>query len=165
MDVINGVKNRGCKLKFILPGVGFHSPELQVVKDKITALHLEDTITLMPWVSHANCLEYVRKSQFYITTALYEGLPLAVIEAMSVGKAIVASNVVGNRDCVKDGVNGFLLPLEINAFADKIIELANNNSHREKMGEESRMIFLNDFFIDRRIGLLQEQYDKVFLRH
>ena len=78
---------------------------------------------LMPWVSHADCMEYVRKSSFYLSTAIYEGLPLAVIEAMSVGKAIVASNVVGNKDCVKNGVNGYLLPMNVSNFADKIVEL------------------------------------------
>lgn len=52
----------------------------------------------------------------YLTVARYEGLPLAVIEAMSLGKAIVASDVVGNRDCVEDGYNGRLLPLRKSLF-------------------------------------------------
>lgn len=165
LDVVNEVRNRGSNLKFILFGVGFHSPELQEVKDKIATLHLKDIIMLMPWISHADCIEYVRESYFYVTTALYEGLPLAVIEAMSVGKAIIASDVVSNKDCVSDGVNGYLLPLQVNDFADKVIELANNNSLRKQMSDESREIFLTDFFIDKRIGLLQDLYYKVFLRH
>lgn len=161
LDIINEVRNRGCKLKFILLGVGFHSPELRDVKEKIEELHLKETISLMPWVSHADCIEYVRNSEFYVTTALYEGLPLAVIEAMSVGKAIVASDVVGNKDCVVDEVNGYLLPLQVDVFVSRIIELANNKHLREKMGEKSRKLFIKDFYIENRIDLLQKMYDEV----
>ena len=148
-------------MKFILLGVGYHSPELAEVKQKIQDLQIADYITLMPWVSHADCMEYVRKSSFYISTAIYEGLPLAVIEAMSVGKAIVASDVVGNKDCVKNGINGYLLPMNVSEFADKIVELAQNDELRNKMGNESRELFVKEFYIENRIHLLQEKYEEV----
>lgn len=161
LDIVKECKDRGCNLKFVLLGVGYHSPELAEVKQKIQNLHIEDNIMLMPWVSHADCMEYVRRSSFYLSTAIYEGLPLAVIEAMSVGKAIIASNVVGNKDCVKNGINGYLLPLIVNDFADKIIELAQNDELRDKMGKKSRELFVNEFFIKNRIHLLQEKYENV----
>jgi len=161
LDIVKECKDRGCNLKFVLLGVGYHSPELAEVKQKIQNLHIEDNIMLMPWVSHGDCMEYVRRSSFYLSTAIYEGLPLAVIEAMSVGKAIIASNVVGNKDCVKNGINGYLLPLIVNDFADKIIELAQNDELRDKMGKRSRELFVNEFFIKNRIHLLQEKYENV----
>ena len=161
LDIVKECKDRGCNLKFVLLGVGYHSPELAEVKQKIQNLLIEDNIMLMPWVSHADCMEYVRKSSFYLSTAIYEGLPLAVIEAMSVGKAVIASNVVGNKDCVKNGINGYLLPLNVNDFADKIIELAQNDELRDKMGKESRELFVNEFFIKNRIHLLQEKYENI----
>ena len=131
------------------------------VKHKLQNLHIADNIMLMPWVSHADCMEYVRKSSFYLSTAIYEGLPLAVIEAMSVGKAIVASNVVGNKDCVKNGVNGYLLPMNVSDFADKIVELAQNDELRNNMGKESRELFIEEFYIENRIHLLQEKYEEI----
>ena len=161
LDVIKKVKDGGCNLKFILLGVGYHSPELEAMKAKMHELGLEDSIRLEPWINHADCLEFVRKSLFYISTALYEGLPLAVIEAMSVGKAIVASNVVGNKDCVKNGVNGYLLPMNVSDFADKIVELAQNDELRNKMGKESRELFIEEFYIENRIHLLQEKYEEI----
>ena len=147
LDIIKETKDRGCRLKFILLGVGYHSPELAEVKHKIQELHIADNIMLMPWVSHADCMEYVRKS--------------AVIEAMSVGKAIVASNVVGNKDCVKNGVNGYLLPMNVSDFADKIVELAQNDELRNNMGKESRELFIEEFYIENRIHLLQEKYEEI----
>lgn len=158
LDVIKKVKDKGCNLKFILLGVGYHSPELEAMKAKMKKLDLEDSIKLEPWISHADCQEFVRKSLFYISTALYEGLPLAIVEAMSNGKAIIASDVVGNRDCVKDGENGYLLPLDADAYAEKIIQLVNGNELRKNMEKSSRDLFLKEFFIENRIKLLQELY-------
>ena len=159
LDVIKKVKDKGCGLKFILLGVGYHSPELEAMITKMAELGLEDSIRLEPWISHADCQEFVRKSLFYISTAFYEGLPLAVIEAMANGKAVIASDVVGNKDCVRDGENGYLLPLDANAYADRIIQLVNDEALRAKMEKKSREIFLNDFFIENRISYLQNQYD------
>lgn len=158
LDVIKALKDRGCSLKFLLLGVGYHSPELEAMKVKISQLGLNDNITLVPWISHADCQEYVRGSLFYVTTSLYEGLPLSVIEAMANGKAVIASDVIGNRDCVEDGVNGWLLPLDAKTFADKIIQLVNNESLRKEMERNSRQLFLDSFFIERQIEELQEIY-------
>ncbi len=159
LDVIKNVKDKGCNLKFILLGVGYHSPELEAMKAKMKELNLEDTIKLEPWINHADCQEYVRKSLFYISTALYEGLPLAIVEAMSNVKAIIASDVVGNRDCVRDGENGYLLPLDADAYAERIIQLVNDNELRERMEKASRELFLKEFFIENRIYYLQNKYE------
>ena len=162
LDVIKKVKDKGCHLKFILLGVGYHSPELEAMKVKMRELDLEDTIRLEPWISHVDCQEFVRKSLFYISTALYEGLPLAVIEAMANGKAIIASDVVGNKDCVRDGENGYLLPLDAEAYAEKIIQLVNDAELKMKMEKNSRDLFLREFFIENRISYLQNQYNMVY---
>lgn len=161
LDVIKTLMDRGCNLKFLLLGVGYHSPELEAMKVKIGQLGLNNNITLVPWISHADCQEYVRGSLFYVTTSLYEGLPLSVIEAMANGKAIIASDVVGNKDCVENDVNGWLLPLDTDAFADKIIQLINDVPLRKAMEEKSRQLFLDRFFIERQIGYLQEMYERL----
>lgn len=159
VDVIEKVRDAGCTLKFVLLGVGYHSPELEKVLHKIADLNLENWIHLEPWISHDECMDIVRRSEFYLTTSRYEGLPLSVIEAMSLGKVIVASDVIGNRDCVRSHVNGFLLPLDADVFAKHIIELHNNVELREKMGKQSRQLFLEEFEISKQIGKLQEIYD------
>lgn len=68
-----------------------------------------------PVRSHVVCTGFVPDpwryfvaSDAYLTTSLWEGLPLAVLEAMSVGLPVVASNVEGNRNCVFDGETGHL---------------------------------------------------------
>lgn len=160
LDVIKKVKDKGFHLKFLLLGVGYHSPELNLMKSKIKELNLQEYIQLTPWINHSDCQEIVRKSLFYLTTSLYEGLPLAVIEAMANGKAIIASKVLGNIDCVSNGINGFLLPLDTEIFAERIILLAEDEKMRLNMEKESREIFEAKFFIKKQISQLQSIYEQ-----
>ena len=82
---------------------------------------LDDSVILVPWLSRAETLGYMKHAMFYLTTSLYEGLPIAVLESLALGKAVVSSDVIGNRDCVKDEYNGFLLPMDADLFAKNVV--------------------------------------------
>lgn len=66
-------------------------------------------------------------SDVSVSSSVREGLPVNLIEAMAIGNAIVATDVRGNRDVVKDGFNGYIVALnDDDKMAQKIIELINN---------------------------------------
>ncbi|MCM1286181.1 MAG: glycosyltransferase family 4 protein [Acetobacter sp.] len=66
----------------------------------------------------------VAMSDVSISSSRQEGLPINLIEAMAIGNAIVATDVRGNNDLVKDGENGFLVKLnDSSAMADAILKL------------------------------------------
>ena len=161
VDVANEVHRFHPEVKFLLLGVGYYSPDLAAVQAMISKYHLEDVVELQPWLTHAETLEYVRNSLLYLTVSRYEGLPLAVLEAMSLGKCIVASDVVGNRDCVCDGYNGRLLPLEKDVFAKSLSELIEDDTQRCKYGENSRKLFEEKFLIEKRINDLENTYRQI----
>jgi glycosyltransferase involved in cell wall biosynthesis len=158
IEVVDAVHKVHPQQKFKLLGVGFYSPDLARVNKMIEERGLEDVIELLPWLNHRETLQYVKESMFYLTVARYEGLPLAVIEAMSLSKAIVASKVLGNVDCVIDGLNGRLLPLDVNAFKEAICELIDNPIKRDEFGVNSRRMFVEKFLIDNRIDELTSIY-------
>ena len=54
----------------------------------------------------------MRKASVALSTSRWEGMPLALLEAMSEGLAIVASDVVGNNDIVTHGEQGYLFSVE-----------------------------------------------------
>jgi glycosyltransferase involved in cell wall biosynthesis len=65
-----------------------------------------------------------------------EGLPNVVLEAMSVGLPVVATNIAGIPDVVKDGETGFIVePANVGELASKISEIVNNQSLWAKMSE------------------------------
>lgn len=164
VEVAHGIHLKHPDIKFYLLGVGFYSPMLEDMKKLIHQYDMDDTFYLLPWLSHEETLKYVKGSLLYFMTSLYEGLPISVIEAMSLGKAIVASDVLGNKDCVRDGYNGYLLPLKEEVFVEKMNDLIENDEKRKEMEKNSRSYFESDFFIDNRIKALEEIYTEVYNR-
>ena len=164
VEVAHGIHLKHPDIKFYLLGVGFYSPMLEDMKKLIHQYDMDDTFYLLPWLSHEETLKYVKGSMLYFMTSLYEGLPISVIEAMSLGKAVVASDVLGNKDCVKDGYNGYLLPLKEEVFVEKMNDLIENNEKRKEMEKNSRSYFESDFFIDNRIKALEDIYTEVYNR-
>ncbi len=158
VDVVSEVHKKHPDVHFKLLGIGYYCPNVEQLKEQIKTAGLSEIIELYPWLSHDEMIVHIKKSLFYLTVARYEGLPLAVIEAMSLSKAVVASNVYGNRDCVIDGYNGALLQLDVKIFADKIDELLQNSELLAEFSKNSRKLFLDKFLIDKRIKGLKDIY-------
>jgi glycosyltransferase involved in cell wall biosynthesis len=75
----------------------------------------------------------------YVQPSRTEGLPCAVIEAMSMGRPVVATDVAGNRDAVVDGVTGVLVPSESpSGWADALATLIDAPGRARDMGAAGR---------------------------
>ncbi|MEH6724633.1 MAG: glycosyltransferase [Hyphomicrobiales bacterium] len=121
---------------------GFHLTVLGVgqgkdaFEQKLADRSLDGFVTMTGAVSDVRRI--YRRSDMLISTATWEGMPLALLEAMSEGLPIVASNVVGNRDVVNDGENGFLYPLgNPESAVDAILKLSNADT-RQRLGDAGR---------------------------
>ena len=106
-----------------------------------------------------NVFNYLIASDIYLTSSLYEGLPIAVLEAMSIGLPIIASDVVGNKDTVKHNYSGFLYSLgDIKKACDFLEELSNNNIKRYKFGLNSRKLQIKLFSKD----MMKKKYTDLY---
>jgi len=85
------------QLKFIWIGDG-------VERSLLTA----SNISITGWVDKSDVERLLRSADLYLSTALWEGLPYAVLEAMSMQLPLLLSDCPGNSDLVEHGVNGFL---------------------------------------------------------
>lgn len=161
VETISQVHQRYPDVHFMLVGVGYYSPLLEDMKQMINAYNLSSVIELIPWCSREQTLGYIKKAMIYLTTSRYEGLPIGVLEAMALGKPIIASNVLGNRDCVIDNYNGFLIHESSDDYSKKCCELLANQEKLKMMGLNSRSHFLESFLIDKKIKFLTEIYYKI----
>ena len=161
VEIMRIVHEKHPDVKFYLLGVGFYSPMLDEMKALITKYNLTDIIILLPWLSHQETLGYLKYAEMYLTTSVYEGLPIAVLEALAMKKAVVSSDTIGNNDCVKDNYNGFLLPMDAKQFADKITILLENEEIRRQMEANSYSYFESNFNIANRIGELENIYKQI----
>lgn len=94
-----------------------------------------------------------------------EGMPKSLIEAMSIGRPIVTCNVPGCRECVDDGINGFLVPVRDAAqLAQSLRKLMLSEDMRISMGKESREKMLKEMTLEKVTQQTFQFYDKL-LRH
>lgn len=86
----------------------------------------------------SNPREWFRKADVFLSTSRWEGMPLAVLEAMSEGLPVVATDVVGNRDVVENNVSGVLYPSgDADAAAAILHKLRMDDDLRARMGRSA----------------------------
>ncbi|MDO9206925.1 MAG: glycosyltransferase family 4 protein, partial [Sulfuricurvum sp.] len=106
-----------------------------------------------------NIRHILSQSTVFVLPSYREGLPRTSMEAASMGLPIVTTDVVGCRETVDEGINGFLVPPQnAQALADAIEKLILNPSLREKMGKSGREKAIREFDIGTIIAKHLEVY-------
>lgn len=146
------------KVKFLLVGDGELRKSLE---SRVKSLGLKDKVLFLGW--RKDIPEILAITDIFVLTSLWEGLPRTIIEAMSSGKPVVATAVDGNREIVKNGITGFLVPpKEPQKIAEKVIFLLTNQGIAQKMGDEGRKIINTSFDIDHMVNQLDQLYQSFF---
>jgi len=101
--------------------------------------------------------KYLESASIYLSTARFEGLPYALIEAASVGLPIIATNVIGNNETLENGKSGYLFNTEKEAI-NYILCLKNNPSLYTNMVLHSQRYFEEHFSLNKMINKLEEIY-------
>jgi len=98
-----------------------------------------------------NPIPFLMSSDLYLSTSRWEGLPMAVIEAMSCAIPVVCSNVPGHNEIVKTDINGFLYDLRNTDSACSIIKSITSNSKLMKTLSEGALETQNKLYSDIRM--------------
>ena len=116
------------------------------------------------WLGHRDDVRDVTAiSDVYVLPSYREGLPVTLLEATSMGKAIVTTNTSGCKDVVDDEENGFLVPIrDAMTLASKIELLLQNQQLRETMGKKGRQKAIEEFEIKQVVAQYMEYYETFF---
>ena len=88
-----------------------------------------------------------------------EGSPVALLEAMSCGRACVATDIPGSRDIVDSGRSGIVVPpRDADALAQALGRLASDAPLRQELGTAARARVLDAFSIDREVRAHEDLY-------
>jgi len=99
------------------------------LRDQITAPNIKVTGWML---NKADVMSELNNLDVYIQTSLWEGLPIAVLEAMAMEKPVIATNIIGNKDVVVNNETGFLFN-EIDEL-DEIFKQLESESTRNRLG-------------------------------
>lgn len=155
IKLADAVKKNFPGVKFILVGDGVLRNR---VCSLITKLHLEGQVILTGWSNNIplilSCLD------IFVLTSLWEGLPIAVLEAMAAQVALVATDTGGIREVVVDGKTGYLVkPRDLGSMQNKVEELLKNNRKRDEFAELSRTVInAKEFLLSNIVKQTEEIY-------
>ena len=144
--IINNKKLLNYNIKFTIAGTG--SSEYKC-KNKVSEYKLDSFFDFKGWITGKEKYNLLKESQIFVLPSYNEGLPVAILEAMSYGLPIISTNVGSIEDAVKDNFNGFLInPGDINLLAHRITECILNKNMWEEFSQNSRK-FIENIYDDK----------------
>ena len=108
-----------------------------------------------------NAGAYCAQADLLMLPSNYEGLPMVIIEAMSFGKPIVASDVGGISEIVRNDINGYTLPNQPELFAQKIDRILTDSNLYAQMSQNSLNIFNKELTIERMVDGYLDIYNTI----
>ena len=105
--------------------------------------------------------EILYASDIYLSSSFREGHPLSILEAMSVGLPVIASNVAGNDQTIENGKSGFYYKLgDIKEASNYLTLLATDSNIRLSFGTNARILQRKKF----SSNIMAERYRKLYLQ-
>jgi len=142
--------------RFMMVGDGEMRPLIQHLAEELS---LQDRLTLAGWRKDIRNL--LPEFNVLVLTSLWEGLPRVLVEATALGIPIVATNINGNHEIIRQGVNGYLAPpRNPSIMAEKVISLLQNPGQLSYT-EENRRSLLHGFDIHYMVAQQERMYQKL----
>lgn len=105
---------------------------------------------------------FLANADLFVLPSLSEGIAITLLEAMAAGLPVVATDVGGNREVVRTGKTGALVPAgDPEALAAAMIHVLTNPEMARRWGAAGRERVATDFNIDRTVAAYQDAYLKL----
>jgi glycosyltransferase involved in cell wall biosynthesis len=136
IDAMPPVLERHPDAKLLLVGRG---NALKSLENKTGAMGLEKSVLFSGYMAEEALKEAYGTCDLFVLPSVWEVLPIAILEAMSSSKPVVCTDAGGNAELVKEGLNGYVVPMrDPRALADKINALLDDPEKMKSMGKAGR---------------------------
>ena len=156
IDAFSGVHKQFPDFKLVVAGEG---PSAGDLVSRVKDLGLENSVVFTGKLSIQQVREAMKDCYVFVLPSLSEGFGRVLIEAMALGKPIIASRVGGIPEIVKDGENGFLVePKDTELLAEKLSLLLRDETLAKNMGnrgyEFCKARFSNKKYVENFVDLI-----------
>lgn len=153
IDCFYEISKNNDNVKLTILGDG---PLKETLQLQVKELNIEDKVCFVGAVS--NVKDYLLSADIFASSSHYEGLPLSILEAMAAGLPIVANDVGGIKDILKDGVNGYIVQHNAKEeYVEALRKLVSNDREREMFGEKAKTMA-----IDYDESKTVEKYERLY---
>lgn len=158
LKLVSEKKMLGHEFKILIEGEG---PLLNHLMDYAITNHLTRWVTFVG--KEDNIVDFMDALDVLILPSVSdEDFPNVVLEAMALGKPVIASNLAGTPEQIDDSVTGFLVePRNVDQLSDAIYKLLNNASLRRSMGMAALSRFANKFNCQFALSEYSNLYKKL----
>ncbi|QOY96582.1 glycosyltransferase [Massilia sp. UMI-21] len=149
------LKERFPQARLAIGGQG----ELEEVRRRARALGVLDRVEELGWVTAQRKQDELARAAMFCLPSHAEGLPMALLEAMAAGKAVVSTGVGGIPDALRDGDNGLMVePGKVEALAAALGALMGDDRERRRLGARARATIASEFESGVVIGQISAVY-------
>ena len=135
--------------------------EVEEVRALVAEKGLEQNISVPGWIDGGEKLRRLRDAATLVLPSYHEGLPMAILEGMAAGKAIISADVGAIPEVVGEE-NGILIkPGDISALADALLRCSGDGAMLRRMSEKNREKMEQSFSVRRMHERLAELYRQV----
>lgn len=142
------------QIALALPDVRFLWVGDGELRDALSAPNVE----VSGWVDRQEALAIASQADCFLLPSLWEGLPISLLEAMYLGKPCVVSNVIGNRDVIRDGENGYVCD-GLEGYVRAIRELA-----KPEVAEPLCRVAHQEVLSEYNVAVMARSYAKIYER-
>lgn len=148
------------KAKFIIAGNGSEKENLRKLAN---SLGVSDSVRFVGWIPYDELPEYLNSVDIYVSTSLSDGgLSQSTGQAMACQLPVITTDLGVNKDLIRDGENGFLVPIkDPKSLAKKIIILLKNKNLRAKLGSNGRKTIENKIDYYKEMGKAENIYKEL----
>lgn len=151
------LRGRGIPVRVNIVGTG---PELRKAEETVRQLGLEETVFFLGHVPHSDMPEIYQKADVFVLPSRSEGMSFALLEAMSSGLTVVASDVPGNRAVLGPRSGVLVPPLSEDSLTEALDRVSTHVDESLKLGISARMkavrMFSWDEIANRQLELFKE---------
>jgi glycosyltransferase involved in cell wall biosynthesis len=141
---------------FVLIGDG---PTRELINTQVIEAGLENYFTFLG--RRTNIQTLLLGFDVFVLPSVREGFPISLIEAMSCGLPVVASNIGGIVEAVGDEKGSLFPPTDYHALAEVLLKLQSQPLLAKALGQESRMRILNNYSMDAILSQYLQLYKRI----
>ncbi len=146
-------------VKFVICGSG---PFLNRLNKCVHEMGLQKNVNLLGYVPQVTLVATYQNATVQVVPSHYEGLPTVLLEGMSCGLPVVATDIGGNNEVISSGVSGLLVPPKCPAeMAQAVLRLLDNPELSERLGTAARKTIEDRYTWDKIADRILSCYENL----
>lgn len=147
-------------LRFLIAGDG---PERENLENEVNRLNVNTSVQFLGLVPHEEMANLLTEADIYVSTSLYDGTSVSLLEAMACGTFPIVTDIPSNQEWISDGENGFLIPVgDEAALARKIVEATKDDKLLSEIRLKNPKVIEEKALWGKNVKKLYEIYEQSF---